>query len=112
MSSLDRRSMLALAGLGTLRVRLTPSTMAFVLCQALAAFMLPLTNSLAGEFWGFNRYWLLVFPAFFLLASVVVRSPAALFGWLGFSLMYTWNVELCFHLTRNQQFGVCPCLNK
>jgi hypothetical protein len=60
------------------------------------------------SFAGMNRYWLMVLPLFFSLATVMARHPIAAALWTVFTLWHYWNVDLCVYLAQWESASLCP----
>jgi hypothetical protein len=102
--------LLALLGYPRVRSRLKTTDKMYWGFQLLTAFGFPYANSMRGEFWGFNRYLLLMIPLFPLLAITLRRSKVALGVWLVFSALMLYQVEICFHVTTDMRMGGhCSC---
>jgi hypothetical protein len=66
-----------------------------------------LVGSAGLAYGGMNRYFLLVLPLFFGMATVLRRRPLALFVWAAFSFWHYWNVDLCVFLAQRDTPHYC-----
>ncbi len=63
------------------------------------------------QYWGLNRYFLLL-PLTFFCAGVMARKHTAVYVlWLLLCAALYWHVELCSYISQGHP-GVCPCMGR
>jgi hypothetical protein len=86
------------------------SSQVYWYAEFLVALCLPLYGSAELGYGGVTRYMLMLFGAFFAMASILKNKPVALAVWCTISLWHYWHSDLCFFEQHMQIGGMDQCL--
>jgi hypothetical protein len=102
-------AVIALTGREVLR-RFGRTASIFLVVAAVLLACAPLAID-RSQYWGLNRYFLLLPLAFFAMGVMARKHFAVYVLWLALCAALYWHVELCSYISQGNP-GTCPCLGR